>query len=515
MAVTAAALAPSRRRCALLRGRRGVTTAAFAVSLTAVLGMVGLGTEAALWYRDWVQVQGAADSAALAGAVSISVPSEQSNGGPAATMTYVAGQNGFTNGAGGVTVATHYPPADGPNKANTYAAEIIISKQESLKFARLFLNVGPTITGRAVGLYKSNSPACVMALGNNTNSTNNGELFMTGGAALNAAGCTVVSNNTGANALELNPSAKVTAYTMQAVGSIASSCGQGIYGCGNQITVTRPPTSNSVASTDPLASVQSVSLPASSNFPTSCTTTISSSTTTISPNTLATAYCALSIGGKKQTTQLAASGGTYYIDGGIDICTSGCNITGSTALQISSTSTGSTFYINGGITINGSTNAIIDISPGTYFIYNGSLTVGNSGGITCSTCVAGGPGATFVLMGNSPGTVNITGSSPVTFSAPASSNYNSAFDGVAIYEPVTDTGTNIFGGSGSMNLQGAIYTPGATLNISGAAGASTATCSWFIANTITMVGSGYATDADCASYGYSWGKSKGTLALIE
>ena len=66
-----------------------------------------------------------------------------------------------------------------------------------------------------------------------------------------------------------------------------------------------------------------------------------------------------------------------------------------------------------------------------------------------------------------------------------------------------------------MNLQGAIYTPGAFLDISGGAGASSATCSWYIANTISLTGSGTATNSDCASYGYSWGSSKGTIALVQ
>ncbi len=515
MAVGAAAFVPLRRCPALLRGRQGVTTAAFAMLLTATLGAVGLATEAAMWYSDWVAVQGAADSAAMAGAVSISVPSEQSNGGPVATMTYVATQNGFTNGTSGTTVTTHYPPADGSYSGNTYAAEIVISKQETLHFAGLFLKAGPTVTGRAVGLYKSNSPACVMALGNDTSTSNNGQLYMTGGAALSASGCTIAGNNTGAHSVELDPSAQVTAYTIQSAGTIASTCGQGIYGCGNVINVTRPPSSNSVASTDPLASVQNVSLPPSSDFPTSCTQSIGSTTTAMTPNTAATAYCAINVGGRKQTTQLSATGGTYYINGGINICTSGCNVTGTTALQISSTTSGSTFYINGSITINGASNAILDVAPGTYFIYNGSLVVGNSGGITCSTCSAGGGGATFVLMGNTPGIVSLTGDSPVSFSAPASSNYNSALDGVAIYEPVNDTGLNVFGGSAAMTLQGAVYAPGAALSISGTSALGSTTCSWFIANTISMTGSGTASDANCSAYGYTWGSSKGTLALVE
>jgi hypothetical protein len=101
------------------------------------------------------------------------------------------------------------------------------------------------------------------------------------------------------------------------------------------------------------------------------------------------------------------------------------------------------------------------------------------------------------------GIVDISGSSPVTFNAPATSSYNAGLNGIAIYEPVTDTGTNTLGGSGALTLAGAIYTPGALLDISGAAGSSSGTCSVLIANTITMTGSGYASSKDCSGYGYT------------
>ncbi len=505
MAGLAGAVMPGGGRKGRRIGRRGITTALFAVTATALMGVVGLGTEAAGWYGDWVQLQGVADAAAMAGAVSVSVPAEMSSGGPKATATYVAQQNGVVSGSGGTTVTVNYPPASGNYKGNTYAVEVIISKVIPLHIGGLFLASGPTVTTRSVALYSSNKGTCMLSLGTSTSTSNNGQLNLDGGAMISASNCSIAANGTGANSVDVSPSPSVTAYTVSSAGGMNFNCYTGPPGCGTNFNLDKPYKANTVATADPLSSVQSTSFPTPS-FGSSCTS-ISSTTTSIVPNTAGTPYCALGVGGRGQTTQLTASGGTYYVNGNINICMSGCNVPTSPAMTISSTSAGSTFYINGSINIAGSSTGVLNLAPGTYILYNGSLNVTASGGLTCTACVPGGAGVTIVLAGSSPGIVSVTGDSPVTFSAPATNNYNSALNGVAIYEVPSDTGTNTLGGSGSMTIQGAVYMPGALLDISGAAGTTSATCSVFVANTITMTGSGYATDQDCSTYGYAWAQT--------
>ena len=235
------------------------------------------------------------------------------------------------------------------------------------------------------------------------------------------------------HSIEVDPSAVVNAYTMQAEGTIASSCGQGPTGCGNRLTLTRPYTSNSVASTDPLASVQSVALPvtsgASSPFDNTSCANINFPTGTPNPQSHREATAPSSISGSSSLTLTLTGGGGNYVIGSSSF-TAGTNVIsvgGSSSMNIEATSTESSYYINGGINISGA--ATLNVGPGTYFLNNGSLFVGNGGSLTCTACVAGGAGVTFVLMGSSPGTVTISGAAPMTFSAPAASNYNSGFDG--------------------------------------------------------------------------------------
>ena len=465
------------RRPALVRDQRGVTTAIFAISLTALVGVAGLATEVGVWYQDWVQIQGAADAAAMAGAVSVSVAAEKSNGGPVATAKYVATQNGYTATPGGVSVTINYPPTSGTYKGNTSAVEAIISKTETARFGALFMKSGPTLTARSVALYSANKGTCMLALGKASGAGGNGTLTLSGNASVNALGCSVTSDSTSSSGVSLSGNSTISAYTVLSSGGISKSGNAGM-------TLQQAAGSNRVATADPLSAVQSVPLPASSQFPTSgC-----ASGTPSAPG----CWTSASVGGN---SSLTLPGGTYQFTNGITASSNG-------SMSLTATTAGNTFYINGGINISG--NAKLDIAPGTYFLNNSSLSVSGNGSLTCSACVAGGAGVTFVLMGSSPGTVQISGNAPVTLSAPTANNYNSGLDGVAIYEAPNDTGTNVLAGNGSITLQGALYSPGAALSISGNGVSGSATCSVYIANTITLSGNAGASDNKCANDGYAW-----------
>jgi hypothetical protein len=498
----------------LANDRRGVTSVVFAAGLIGVVGVVGLATEVGYWYADYVRLQGMADNAATAAAVALSA------GETAAVQKspkFVLKQNGLVDGQNGVTVAINNPPTSGTYSGNNYAVEAIVSQTETPMIARLFMTTGVKMTARSIAQYGGSGTPCFVSLGSNyssSNSANTGQLSMSGGASLTAPGCLVASNNTGSSAVNIQPSPSITAYSLYSAGGINWNCYTGSTpGCGETVTLTKPFSSNHVPVGDPLATVQSVSLPSASTFPSTCTNTMTGpingsgnqGASTYGPGT----YCAVNIGfsqkiNKVSTTimSLTLTGGTYAIDGSINICTGGCNTT-SPALNI--TGTNNLFYINGGINVQGS--ATVNFGPGTYFLYNGSINVTNGGSFTCTSCVAGGAGITFVLMGTTPGTVNISGSAPMTFNAPSSSNYDPGFNGIAIYQvPVSggNTGTSTLAGSGTLNLQGAVYMPNGALNISGGAGSSSSTCAVFVANTITMTGSGYASSKNCTTYGYGW-----------
>ena len=522
-----------------------------------LLGTIGLATQAGLWYADNVNLQTYADAASTTGAVGIA--SGETATQFKASARYVLGQNGLVNGQNGVTITINSPPATGPNSTNSNAVEVIVTKPEGLTLAGLFLRSAPTEWVRSVATYGSTASTCALALGQNLGGGNTGQFTMSGGASLTASGCAVSSNSTDPNAFYIKPSPTVTAYTIVSSGGVTSSCGQGPTGCGSTLTLTKPYSQNHVATADPLAATQNVTLPTPSNFSNTTASCGSNnitfaqwnSTVALTPGSV---YCALSEPGTNGIT-FPNTGGTYtfagnvslngtsaitsagtaaaatvYVNGSLSLSnynpsqlpagtyhiTNGLTITSSSATSVAYSSLPSTFYINGNLSISGS--AAVDIPPGTYFINNGNLLVGGSGSLTCNSCVAGGAGVTFVLMGSSAGYVDVSGSSPVTFSAPANNNYSSGFNGIAFYEVPTDTSTNKLQGSGSLTFQGAFYAPGAVLDISGAAGTSTATCAVYIANTITISGSGYASSSQCQAYGYGWttsGPTPNGVTIVE
>ena len=454
---------------------------------TVVLGVAGLATQAGLWYADYARLQTAADAAATAGAVGIAAG--ESSAQYMASANYVLQQNGFASGQGGVTVTINAPPATGPHAGNSSAVEVLLTAPTSLSFTRLFLATAPTLHTRSVAMYQASNATCVLAL--------SGTITMSGGAQLNANGCTVGTNNTGSNAVSLSGGAALSAYTVVSAGGIQTDGGA-------SMSLTKPQSSNHVATADPLAALQGLALPPSRTFsPASCnpvTFANPNSTTTLAPGT----YCAATVAAGNT---LDLSGGSYVFNGGIAV-------SGSGALNIAGAAT--TLYVNGDVNVSGSSP--LNIAPGTYFINNGSLIVTGGGSLGCGACSAGGTGASFVLMGGNPGTMQISGGAPVSFSAPASSNYNAALNGVAIYEVPADNGTNTLSGSGTLSVQGAVYTPGAALDISGGAGTSSATCLFLVAASLTLTGSGNASNTNCTNYGYTWAGNASTpngVTLVE
>src|SRR3954453_16410990 len=130
--------------------RTGGVTAILALSLPAVIGFAGLGTEAANWYLMRRTMQGAADTAASAAATALAAGTTT----PAVLTSEakgIAAYYNFVSGSNGTTVKVNYPPKSGTHQTNS-AVEVQISKQESALLSSLFLRQGPTISVRAVAL---------------------------------------------------------------------------------------------------------------------------------------------------------------------------------------------------------------------------------------------------------------------------------------------------------------------------------------------------------------------------
>jgi Flp pilus assembly protein TadG len=402
--------------------QRGVTSVMFAVSAVALLGLVGLGTEAGAWYAAKQQGQNAADAAAAAGAIALA-----EGGGASAAVaaaTDVAGRNGFTNG-GAVSVTVNTPPASGPNASNANAVEVIITQQESPLFSVLFRPGGTAIGSRAVAAVESSGAACALALAGGSG------LSMGGNSTTAAKGCTLASNAPGAQSIYVYGSATVSAYTLHAVGGCSGCSGSGV-------TLTRPASAYQLPTTNPYAAANNVTLP---SF-TSCSNGSPQPYSAANP----VAYCGLKLTGQ---TTLTLTPGTYFFTGNISIGTgssvvcSGCddgagvtivmtgsngnagslNIDGNASVTLTAPTSNSfnpafnglLFYQDwrgspGGITING--GATTTLIGGMYFpsavaSFNGNEDMNGNGLSTCTELIAG----TIEISGNSSTTLDTSGCS--------------------------------------------------------------------------------------------------------
>ena len=104
--------------------RTGGVTIILALSLPAMIGFAGLGTEAAKWYLTRRTMQGAADTAAAAAASALAAGTTN----PAVLASEaksIAAYYNFVNGSNGTTVTVNYPPKSGTHQTNS-AVEVVI-----------------------------------------------------------------------------------------------------------------------------------------------------------------------------------------------------------------------------------------------------------------------------------------------------------------------------------------------------------------------------------------------------
>ncbi|MGY3033355.1 Flp pilus assembly protein TadG [Bradyrhizobium sp. USDA 4354] len=132
----------------------------------------------------------------------------------------------------------------------------------------------------------------------------------------------------------------------------------------------------------------------------------------------------------------------------------------------------------GSITVNA--GAILNFSPGIYYLDGASLSVAGNATIT-------GSGVTLVFTGSGSdwGTASIGSNATVDLTAPTSG----ATKGIVMYgdrNMPSGTAFNLTGGS-TQNFGGAIYLPKANLSFSGGNGTSTS-CTKIVADTLTFSG---------------------------
>ncbi len=473
-ATPASSVARLRSRLACLRrDRRGATAVLFGVSAVVVVGMVGLGTEGGSWYVVQRDAQNAADTAAYAGAVRLSLAQSAlgqtlSNGQTQArdTAADTATRNGFTTGASSTTVTTNTPPTSGSQNGNIAAVQVVITRNRPRLISNLFLTGTQAITVRGVAATVSNGSACLLAIPGFGTGTVTGQLLAGGSSTVTAASCILASNATISSAIEITGSSTVTALSLTSSG--------GCSGCASA-TVTNPIKTYAPPSTNPLAYLNSKVLPTFNN-------------------------------GNCDRSVFTAAGVAMNIpnNGGVN-----------SSIVIPVPAAGDAIC---GLDISGA-GTVVTFNPGTYYFYNSSFRV-TSGTVQCrmpttpptsngAPCT-GGYGVTFVFTG-SPGQIggpNINGNAVITLSAPSAAHASDPdYAGILFFRDPRATGGNGQGnpavdinGGANTSLTGGMYFPNSYVKYSGNSAVNS--CSVLIGGTVEMTGNSGLTIDQCAALGF-------------
>jgi len=393
---------------ARVRGEEGQTILLVTLSMTVLLGFMGLAVD--MGYLRYVErhMRTAADAAALSGAEAILYLNN--SGGYVGAGKADAAKNGFSDGANGVTVNMYNPPNDGPHtcandpaNCNHYV-EATVSQSQPTFFAKIFNVNSVALSARAVAWEGVVNHDCMYALDPTSD-----HAFDVQSSTLNAPNCSIVVDSDSPNgAYKAQGNACVTALNIAVVGG-----DQWDNECTEPTTGVQPPVS------DPLAGVPAPSvgscpnpppaLPAGCGFqspdgPTECTATASS--TALQPGT----YCN-GIVVKPSSYTLTFGAGTYVLNGG-GLTVSATDVTGN----------GVTFY-------------------------------------------------NTVSAATSYEAINFTGGSSTTLTAPTSGSLDGILFFQDRNLPAGDTGPsgpqNTISGTSSTTITGAFYFPTTNLTISG------------------------------------------------
>lgn len=414
----------------LLKDKRGSVLAIF-VALPVVAGTVAVGVETGQLYRTKRQMQGAADAAALAGAI------EKINGGTGATAValYEAQRNGFQNGVNGVTVTVNSPPTSGANVSTANAVEVIVSKPSSFVLAKVLssaLGTSFTMTTRSVAAQNtvtstqttttttsvSSLDGCLVAL---TTAAEQGVSF----TSFNnfTSDCYVYSNGSSTGTTSSTASVYMANFNNATMKSVYTR-GSFTTASYNHVYLTTPAQQNqTTAIVDPYASLP-----------------------TPSPGT-----CSFNNYSQSSMSSLTVSPGTYC----------------------------------GGMQISSINN--VSFTPGIYYIANGDLYISSVNNVTCPTCTANN-GIAFVLTqttGNNSdiGGVRISSDNNISLNASSASQTSPPlYAGVLFYQDrrvpngTMSSTSKIFTISSlnTVTLTGAIYFPNNRIDIASINNASLA-----------------------------------------
>jgi Flp pilus assembly protein TadG len=212
------------------KSERGNVAILFGLMLPLVVGGAAYGVETTYWYLTRLQMQSAADAAAIAGAMDARSGFAYSTIQTSATKA--ATDNGYV--VGGSNVITVNNPATtgtaGPN-----SVEVIINTQATRFFTAVFTNTPVNVRARAVAKFQTAGSACVLAL--NPSASQAAKFW--GSSHLTLTGCSVMSNSLSSSALAVGGSGYLSADCLIATGGVSVDSGAH-YTCSAPITGAAP-----------------------------------------------------------------------------------------------------------------------------------------------------------------------------------------------------------------------------------------------------------------------------------
>jgi hypothetical protein len=462
-----------------------------ALAFTVLIGFVGLGAEAGLWYAIKRQDQSAADAAAISGAYEVAAGqaysdicakaqgNATSNGFSFQAFTCPATSPGCTNPSSGQMCANN-PPVSGASNGDDAAVEVILTEQQNTSFANLFLpNV--TITSRAVAKVNLPGFTCDLSLAK----TGTG-IGIQGSATLNLQGCGMAANSSDAAAISFGGANNdiLDASWFQTVGNYNTN--------GNPVLNVPTRLVDSTPVTDPY----------SCNPPTlGCAGQI------LYPSQSATIPAVVTtVPAQSNPPCFAATGNTTLAPGlyGDSNNGHGCsNNKGGSFPPMSFTNGTTTTLCPGVFYLDGE-----DQHGYAFQVQGGTVQLGTAGATTNGvTCPANGMnGVTiiaFSLNGTKGGSFQIVAGATVILSAPTSKNPSGCTlgstpcipSGILIYQDPADADTSKSGGgltgdssitaNGTTSLTGVMYTPATNVTFSGNANS---TCFLVISLRMTYTG---------------------------
>ena len=148
------------------------------------------------------------------------------------SATTTATQNGFVPG----TITINYPPTSGAYAGVSTAIQVKMSSHVQRYFSSFFDTSEIVGSAAAVAVFQNASSACVLSL----NTSASGAITVGGTGNVNLVGCTVMSNSTASNAVDVQSNAKLSSDCIVAVGDVSLAPGSTTTSCPKIITNAPP-----------------------------------------------------------------------------------------------------------------------------------------------------------------------------------------------------------------------------------------------------------------------------------